>query len=609
MTFNSISKKVVTLFIPGLLFLTGNKLPAQEKMLFQDLSSFKSPGKNWSLASDVQSSLLEKNLLLVKSGTGVLINQPTDNIRENLFTQLAHGDLDIEFDFMMAKGSNSGIYLQSRYEVQLFDSWCVLQPQSGDMGGIYERWDDSKPDGQKGYEGHAPRQNVSLAPGLWQHLKISFKAPRFDGNKKISNAKILRVELNGVLVQENLTLSGPTRAAFANDEIPEAPLMIQGDHGPIAFRNMVISNFNKPGPSLFGLETSLYPGKFLQNPSFEKIKPTSTLSSSIISSSFSAAPDNEYLLRYKGKIKITEQGNYRFYLNTFGGGGSLTVNNREVIPFTNWNSEGNISLAPGEYQLDLCYSKYVDWAKPSLVVEMEGPGIRRFTLSDTQIPSMNDADPIQVRAAGNTILRSFMDLPGGKRVVHAVNVGGAGNVHYTYDLDNGMIVQLWRGDFLDATPMWHERGDGSSRPAGAVLYFGNPLYVINKLATPDALWMSDTTGAGFRVKGYSLDDMDRPVFNYIIYGRKVADVIQVLSDNSGIQREIKIESGQDILYARLASGKTLEEIAPGNFLIDDKSYYLKLDEVISQKPLIRERNGLKELIMPVGNGLRYTILF
>jgi len=289
----SINLKTVTLFSLLILFFGANNIHAQEKLLFNDLSSFKNPSRNWSLAGDVMASLTEKNFFRTSNGAGVLVNLPTDNARENLFTNLIHGDLDIEFDFMMAKGSNSGIYLQSRYEVQLLDSWGVLQPQSGDVGGIYERWDESRPEGQKGYEGHAPRQNVSRAPGLWQHLKISFQAPRFEAGKKTMNAKMLRVELNGVLIQENVDLSGPTRASAANDEVPEAPIMIQGDHGPVAFRNMVVSNFNKQKPGISSLETMLYPGKFVLKPDFEKIKPTVKQNSSNISTSFSAAPDNE----------------------------------------------------------------------------------------------------------------------------------------------------------------------------------------------------------------------------------------------------------------------------------------------------------------------------
>ena len=93
----------------------------------------------------------------------------------------------------------------------------MLNPQSGDNGGVYERWDESKPDGQKGYEGHAPRQNVSRAPGLWQHIKISFQAPRFEGGVKVVNAKMLSVTLNGVLIQEDVDLTGPTRSSIAED--------------------------------------------------------------------------------------------------------------------------------------------------------------------------------------------------------------------------------------------------------------------------------------------------------------------------------------------------------------------------------------------------------
>ncbi len=114
----------------------------------------------------------------------------------DLYTTAEHGDVELELDYLMAKGSNSGIYLQGNYEVQLLDSWGVQHPKAGDNGGIYQRWDESKPEGQKGYEGYAPRQNASRAPGLWQHLKVSFQAPKFDASgKKTANARMLRLEL------------------------------------------------------------------------------------------------------------------------------------------------------------------------------------------------------------------------------------------------------------------------------------------------------------------------------------------------------------------------------------------------------------------------------
>jgi hypothetical protein len=73
--------------------------------------------------------------------------------------------LILKLDYMMAKGSNSGIYLQGRYEVQLLDSWGVRNPRPGDNGGIYERWDEARGKGNEGFQGHAPRHNASRAPG------------------------------------------------------------------------------------------------------------------------------------------------------------------------------------------------------------------------------------------------------------------------------------------------------------------------------------------------------------------------------------------------------------------------------------------------------------
>ena len=164
-------------------------------VLLTDLSAFAAPPKNWQLAGNVSTGLDKTNQLSKEKGTGTLVNDVDEkNPGHDLFFNLQHGDIDLQMDFMMAKSSNSGIYLQGRYEIQLSDSWGTVNPRSSDNGGIYERWDDSKPDGQKGYEGHAPRQNVSRAPGLWQHIRISFQAPRFnDKGMKTTNAKILSI--------------------------------------------------------------------------------------------------------------------------------------------------------------------------------------------------------------------------------------------------------------------------------------------------------------------------------------------------------------------------------------------------------------------------------
>ena len=329
-----------------------------------------------------------------------MVNLPNATARQDLFTNFKHGDLDIELDYMMAKGSNSGIYLQGRYEVQLLDSWGVLNPRSGDNGGIYERWDDTKPEGQKGYEGYAPRQNVSRAPGLWQHLKIAFQAPRFEGNTKIENAKFLKVELNGVLIQENVSLQGPTRGTVENNEVATDVLRIQGDHGPVAFRNIMVSNYDKEKPALSVIVSSLYKGKFVKEPDYKTLKATAQKTSSTITTNLAGLPDNEYLVRYTGTLHVNEPGEYNFIALTAGGGGAVKINNTTVFALNNNNNnKGSVNLKSGDWPFEFVYSKYIDWAKSSLALNITGPGIREFTISNaSSISSTNDADPVLANA-------------------------------------------------------------------------------------------------------------------------------------------------------------------------------------------------------------------
>jgi hypothetical protein len=83
--------------------------------------------------------------------------------------------------------------------------------------------------------------NACRKPGEWQSFDIFFQAPRFDEQgQKTANAKFLRVLLNGLVIHENEDVTGPTRAALFSDEQPTGPLMLQGDHGPVAYRNFRI---------------------------------------------------------------------------------------------------------------------------------------------------------------------------------------------------------------------------------------------------------------------------------------------------------------------------------------------------------------------------------
>lgn len=193
--------------------------------------------QTWFTATKVEwdAAKSPERLIATEAPGSILVNGPNGKTT-NLVTDDKFGDIQLHVEFELAKKSNSGVYVHGLYEVQILDSYGKDVPNVHDCGAIYERWIDGK-----GVGGSPPRRNVSRPPGEWQSFDISFRAPRFDASgAKTENAKFLRVVQNGVVIQENVEVDGPTRAAM---DIPEAavnPIMLQGDHGPIAFRNLYV---------------------------------------------------------------------------------------------------------------------------------------------------------------------------------------------------------------------------------------------------------------------------------------------------------------------------------------------------------------------------------
>jgi hypothetical protein len=83
--------------------------------------------------------------------------------------------------------------------------------------------------------------NASKKPGEWQ-VHDRYEAPRFDAaGNKTANFKLLRVVLNGTLLHENLELKGPTPGGLTGKEAETGPILFQGNHGPVAYRNIRVS--------------------------------------------------------------------------------------------------------------------------------------------------------------------------------------------------------------------------------------------------------------------------------------------------------------------------------------------------------------------------------
>jgi hypothetical protein len=132
----------------------------------------------------------------------------------NLITDQKFTDFKLHVEFRYPKGSNSGIYLRGRYEVQIMDS-KGNEPLPGELGGVY------------GFI--TPSEQVAKDAGEWQTYDITL------------TGRMITLIANGKMIISNQEIPGITGGAIDSKEGEPGPLLLQGDHGPIEYRNMVIT--------------------------------------------------------------------------------------------------------------------------------------------------------------------------------------------------------------------------------------------------------------------------------------------------------------------------------------------------------------------------------
>jgi 3-keto-disaccharide hydrolase len=142
---------------------------------------------------------------------GVLMNVSPGN---DLMTTKKFSDFKLHAEFRYPSGSNSGIYLRGRYEVQIEDNFG-LDPDSHHIGGIY------------GFL--TPSVNAARPADTWQTMEITLVG------------RVVTVVFNGERIIDRQTIPGITGGALDSDEAAPGPILLQGDHGKVAFRKIVLT--------------------------------------------------------------------------------------------------------------------------------------------------------------------------------------------------------------------------------------------------------------------------------------------------------------------------------------------------------------------------------
>lgn len=152
---------------------------------------------------------------------GVLVNDPQQPAGDphhyhygNLRTDDTFEDFNLKLEVNIPEGSNSGVYLRGIYEIQVVDSYG-MDRDPHNMGALYSRV--------------TPAMSAEKEPGAWQEMDITLY------NHHVT------VKLNGKTILDNVPVEGVTGGAMTADEFSPGPIYLQGDHGEIHYRNMVLT--------------------------------------------------------------------------------------------------------------------------------------------------------------------------------------------------------------------------------------------------------------------------------------------------------------------------------------------------------------------------------
>ena len=322
----------------------------------------------------------------------------------------------------------------------------------------------------------------------------------------------------------------------------------------------------------------------------------------------------DYAIRFEGDLDVPEAGEYTFFLRS-PALTSLYIDGEEVTHLGD-DTEGidrdaTVTLSEGTHRVRLDHVQQTGWNH--LLLKYAHGGERRWSLNDMPegraVATPRSREALIVETDDRPyLLRSFLNFPNARiydytqKRTHVINVGEAEGPHYSYDLQTGALLQVWRGGFVDASEMWNDRGEPQVvRALGPAIFFdGRPQWAEAANAWPDS-------AQDLRHRRYELDDAGRPTF-FFNFGTAGEVSDRLLPTPEGLERTLTNGTDEELLTT-VAAASNIRETAPGTFELVNPGVNVSIMELASGGLRLLAGEGTQRLVarLPPGEHLTYTM--
>lgn len=177
-------------------------------------------------------------------------------------------------------------------------------------------------------------------------------------------------------------------------------------------------------------------------------------------------------------------------------------------------------------------------------------------------------------------------------------------------MKQGALIQVWRGDFLDVTNMWVQRGEPQTAdPLGSLVRLSDaPALAV--VTDPRADWPDSIAFDDLQSDGYLLDAQRAPTFLYRYQHASIKDKISMADSGKSLFREITVDAAPTNLFCRLAGSSRIETVSDGLYRFNDQAYYIRVDKRF--KAQVRQTLTGSDLIVaiPAGNTvISYSLIW